>query len=246
MEMASGMENIVENIINAREIRLNTIKDLVSDTRRVLQNFASDRGEMATEQGENLHDFTKKLTETVDDLLKRFQTEHREMSDKLREMAGNLTESIRRENTDRLKEFKEFMGDIQNNIKANKEYTTEKLKEFHDAHKDMSEQQRKELSKYVGNIENEVKNLLAGYRDDINKARELWNNMTDVLGKAKQHISLKAASYMNSEKTEINDTEEEDSNFKVEKAGITPQLSPFLPEEKVGGLKSKGKKKKKK
>jgi hypothetical protein len=50
----------------------------------------------------------------------------------------------------------------------------------------MSEQQKKDLAKFVSGMTSEVKRLLAGYRNDINGASRAWKGMATTLAKARR------------------------------------------------------------
>jgi len=98
--------------------------------------------------------FVSNLTKEVSDMIKRFEKEHKEMSDKLKADLAKGEE-------ERLKAFKPMMAEIQGRIKEIETYVKNKLKEFSDAHADMSEELKKELAKYVNDIANANKKLMS-------------------------------------------------------------------------------------
>ena len=112
-------------------------------------------------------------------MLKGFNAEHKEMAD-------NLKESLEKGETDRLKDFKGMMGNIQKGIKDIENYVAKKLKEFSDAHAEMSEQQKQDLAKYVSGIASEVKKLLGEYDSDMAKAEAAWQGMAASLAKSRK------------------------------------------------------------
>jgi len=103
-----------------------------------------------------------------------------------KKMAYNLNESLEKGETDRLKNFKVMMGDIKKGIKEIETYVANKLKEFSDAHADMSEKLKKDLAKYVAGIVSETKKLLGEYKSDMKKTRGAWQGMSKTLNKERK------------------------------------------------------------
>lgn len=160
--IADSMKGITENIIASHDVREKELKELVSDTHKTIKGFAADREKMSKEQAKNLSD-------NVGTMLKGFKASHKEMAD-------NLKESLEKGETDRLKDFKGMMGNIQKGIKDIENYVAKQLKEFHDVHAKMSEQQKKDLA-------NEVKNLLGEYSLDMAEAKAAWQGLAATMGK---------------------------------------------------------------
>jgi hypothetical protein len=98
-------------------------------------------------------------------------------------MADNLKESLEKGEADRLKDFKAMMGDINKDIKDIENYVAKKLKEFSDAHADMSETLKKDLAKYVAGIVSETKELLSGFADEKEKMAANWQAMAATMAK---------------------------------------------------------------
>ena len=111
--------------------------------------------------------------------LKGIQKAHKEMAD-------DLKESLGKGETDRLKSFKSMMGNIQKGIKDIESYVANKLKEFSDAHADMSEELKKDLAKYVSGIVSDTKKLLSEYSSDMKKAANAWQGMSKTLARARK------------------------------------------------------------
>lgn len=176
MGIADSMKGITENIVASYDVRVKALKDLVSDTHKTIKGFAADRKKMSEGQAKELADFVADLTKNVGNMIKGFQKEHKEMAD-------NLKGGLERGETDRLKGFKGMMGDIQKGINDIENYVAKKLKEFSDAHAEMSEQQKQYLAKYVSGIANEVKKLLGEYDSDMEKAGAAWQGMVASLDK---------------------------------------------------------------
>jgi gas vesicle protein len=96
-------------------------------------------------------------------------------------MADKLKAGLAKGEEDRLKAFKTMMAEIQKRIKEIETYVKNKLKEFSDAHADMSEELKKELAKYVNDLVNATKKLTG----DI-QARQKERNagVADLLAEA--------------------------------------------------------------
>jgi hypothetical protein len=87
---------------------------------------------------------------------------------------------------DRGKMSKELKSRLAKGPKEIETYIENRLQEFDEAHTEMSEQQKKDLAKFVSGMTSEVKRLLAGYRNDINGASRAWKGMAATLAKARK------------------------------------------------------------
>ncbi|MEW6002860.1 MAG: hypothetical protein AB1638_09480 [Nitrospirota bacterium] len=212
MGIADDMKRITENIVTSHDVRVKALDNLVADTRKTLKGFASDRKKMSKEQAKNLADFVEDLSKSVEDMLKGFQKSHKQMSVEQaksladfvadltknvgnmmkgiqkahKEMADELKESLEKGETDRLKSFKSMMGNIRKGIKDIESYVANKLKEFSDAHAEMSEELKKDLAKYVSGIVSGTKKLLSKYSSDMKKAANAWQGMSETLSRARK------------------------------------------------------------
>jgi len=108
--------------------------------------------------------------------MKNIQKVHKEMADALKE-------SLEKGETDRLKDFKTMIGNIRKDIKAIETYVKSKLKEFSDAHAEMSEQQKKDLAKYVAGIVADTKKVLENFKDEREKMAANWQSLTATMTK---------------------------------------------------------------
>jgi len=134
------------------------------------------------------------LVKDTHNMLGGFQREHKEMAD-------NLKADLAKGEEERLKAFKPMMAEIQKEIKGIEAYVAKKLKEFSDAHTDMSEELRKELAKYVvdmvkttkklmGDIQKrqeerntEVSDLLEAFKTEREKMAANWQALTETMAK---------------------------------------------------------------
>jgi len=174
MGIANDMKKLGEDIMVSHDVRVKAIGMLVNNVHKTLKSFATDRKEMAIEQAKALKNFVSHLSKNVSNMINSIQKEHKEMADKLK---ADLTKG----EEDRLKAFKTMMAEIQKRIKEIEIYVKNKLKEFSDAHADMSEELKKELAKYVNDLVNATKKLTG----DI-QARQKERNagVADLLAEA--------------------------------------------------------------
>ena len=212
MNIAESMKSLTEQIIVSHDMRVKALGDLVIDTKKTLQDFTAVRQNMSSRQAKDLADFVNSLSKSVDNMLKDFHRDHRNMSDEQaknlanfavdltkhvgnmmkgiqkahKEMADNLNKSLGKGESDRLKDFKAMMGDIQKDIKDIETYVENKLKEFSDAHADMSAELKKDLAKYVSGIVSDTKKLLSEYSSDMMKTSNIWNGMSKTMAKARK------------------------------------------------------------
>ena len=209
MSIAADFKVLGEDILASYDTRVKAIGTIVSDVSKTLKGFAADRRKMAAEQTKALADFVADLTKNVGTMLSRFRKEHKEMSGELseslgnfvkdltknvgammraitkahKEMAENLESDLEKGEVDRLKAFKAMMGDINKGIKDIETYVASKLKEFNNAHADMSEELKKELSKYVAGVVSETKKMLSGFADERENMAANWQALTVTMAK---------------------------------------------------------------
>lgn len=120
----------------------------------MLKGFDAEHKEMSEKQAEALANFVKDLTKDVGAMMKAIEKAHKEMADK-------LEADLAKGEDDRIKDFKAMMVGIQKEIKEIETYVAKKLKEFHGAHADMSEELKKELAKYVDDMVKATKKLMS-------------------------------------------------------------------------------------
>jgi len=212
MGIAIDMKKLGEDIVASYDVRVKAIGTLVNNVHRTLKSFTTERKKMADKLKTDLakgeeerlkgfraliaetQKFVSNLTKEVSDMIKRFEKEHKEMADKLK---ANLAKG----EEDRLKAFKPIMAEIQKRIKEIETYVKNKLKEFSDAHADMSEELKKELAKYVDDMVNatkklmaeiqarqkernaEVADLLEAYKTEREKMAANWQALTSKMAK---------------------------------------------------------------
>ena len=134
------------------------------------------------------------LVKDTNKMLKGFQKEHNGM-------AADLRAGLEKGETERLNTFKSMMAEIQKGVKEIETYVKNKLKEFSDAHADMSEELKKELAKYVDDMVNGTKKLMG----DI-QARQKERNaeVADLLEAFKTEREKMAANWQSMAATMAN------------------------------------------
>jgi len=207
MNIADDIKKIGEDIVASYDMRVKAIGELVQDTNKLLGGFTAERKDMASKQAKALADFVTELTKDVSSMLKGFQGEHKDMSKALskslsdfvadlvkdvgkmmndiqqvhKEMADALRDSLEKGEADRLKGFKAMIGDIKKDTKAIENYVAKKLKEFSDAHGEMSEALKKELASYVAGIVSETKKLLGTYAQESKTMAKNWQALATTM-----------------------------------------------------------------
>jgi len=197
MAIATDLKNLGEEIVASYDMRIKAVGGLVKDTHKMLKGFHTEHKEMSAalraelakgEQG-RLKDFKAMmsdiektladLTKNVSNMIKGFQKDHKAM-------AGELEAGLEQGETERLKDFQKMMSDIQKGIKEIETFVANKLKEFDDAHADMSEELKKDLAKYVEGIVKEVGKFLKECGSDMAEARKAWQGMSATMAKARK------------------------------------------------------------
>ena len=159
------------------------IAGLVKNTRQMLKGFNSEHKEMSEKLRSDLAKFVGGLVKETAALVKKFQAEHKEMAEELgNSLAKGETDRLNGDK-ERLKAFKGMMSDIRKGVKDIETYVANKLKEFTDAHADMSAELKKELARYVANIVSGTGKLLSGYADERENMAANWQDMVATLAK---------------------------------------------------------------
>ena len=203
MGIANDMKNLGEDIVASYGMRVKAIGTLAKDTHKMLKGFRSEHKEMAgilraglekaeTARLKNFKSMMADIQKAIKEIeaytankLKEFHTAHEEM-------AANLRKSLEQGETDRIKAFKPMMADIQKGIREIETYVKNKLKEFSDAHADMSEELKKALAKYVDDMVKATKKLMS----DIQKRQKERNaEVADLLEAFKTEREKMAANW---------------------------------------------------
>jgi F0F1-type ATP synthase membrane subunit b/b' len=194
MAIADSMKTITENIVSSYDERVRALGDLVADTHKTLEGFASNRKKMGKEQAETLSIFVNDLTKNVENMLKGFRNDHKQMSNEqakgLADFVKNLTGDVSSMLNGFQKDRSEMSADLKKRLKKTvmeiESYTKNKLKEFSDDHADMSEELKKELVKFTGDIQRGVKKLLGEHAADMKEAANAWQGMSETLAETRK------------------------------------------------------------
>jgi uncharacterized protein YukE len=203
MGIAEDIKNLGEDIVTSYDMRVKAIGVLVKDTHNMLKGFQTEHKEMSDKlkadlaKGEEdrlknfkammaeIQKFVSDIAEEVSAMIKRFQEEHKAMANEQRK-------NLEKGEGDRLKAFNSMMAKIQKGIKEIETYVKNKLKEFSDAHADMSEELKKALAKYVDDMVKATKKLMG----DIQKRQEERNaEVADLLDAFKTEREEMAANW---------------------------------------------------
>jgi len=172
MGIANDVKRLGEDIVASYDGRVKAIGTLVKDTHQMLKGFDTEHKEMSDDlraglaKGEkerlatmkalmaDIQKFVSDVAKEVSTMISRFQKDHKAMADELR---ANLEKG----EEDRIKVFKAMIANIRREIKAIETYVAKKLKEFDEAHADMSEELKKMLAEYVDDMVKATKKLMS-------------------------------------------------------------------------------------
>lgn len=156
--MMSDIEKFVADVVKGTYDMLKRFqsehKEMADKLRADLAEGEEDRKNMSEEQARALADFVTDLTKDVGNMITGIQKDHKEMADKLRADLAKGEE-------DRLESFKPMMAEIQKGVEEIETYVRNKLKEFSDAHAEMSEELKKDLARYVDGMVKATKGLMS-------------------------------------------------------------------------------------
>jgi len=208
MKIADGMRNIADNIIASHNVRARALGDLVNDVSGFLADTRKNRKAMSKEQAAELAHFAGDLAGNVAKMIKDFaadrKTMSKEQSAELARFAADMANRVKKElelmSKDRALSAKELKGRLQKEARDLRNLIKKTLSDYSKDHAEMSEALRHNLRGFVKDIVKSVDNLhlgkvvadlrtatrgmLGGYRADMNKAGNIWGNMTNTLAKA--------------------------------------------------------------
>jgi hypothetical protein len=175
MKIAESMKDTTRDIMASYNQRVKAVGGIVDDTRSTLNRFGRDRRKMGADQSKALAEFTGDLAQSIGGLLGGIRDDMKAMSRERVAMAKDLNARLAKEAHD---------------IKS---HTEKKLKEFSNAHGEMSDALKKELVKSVRDTTASVKTILGNasaligeYRADIKKAGTAWSSMAASLAHARK------------------------------------------------------------
>jgi len=172
MEVANSMRNLTEQMLASYNVRVKALGDLVSDTRKTLEDFAEERKNMGHGQSKHLFDFANALSANVDDMLKGYHKNRKTMSDKQTRYLEGFTSDLVKNTTNTLnrllkgrrqmsneqeKNLTGFTASLTRNVKAI-------LKGFYKDHRRMSDEQAKNLGDFVNNLARDTNTMMNGFK----------------------------------------------------------------------------------
>ena len=175
MKIAENMKDTTREIMASYNQRTKAVDGIVDGTRSTLNRFGRDRRKMGADQSKALTEFTGELAQSIGGLLGGIRDDMKAMSRERVAMTKDLTARLAKEAHD---------------IKS---HTEKKLKEFSNAHGEMSDALKKELAKSVRDTTASVRTILGdagaligGYRSDNKKAAGAWSSMAASLAHARK------------------------------------------------------------
>ncbi len=185
MEIANSMKGITEGIISSYNIRTRAFADLVSDTQKTLEDFASERGKRSKEQAEMLSNFVEGLSKGTRDMMKGFRKDRKQMSEKQTKMLAEF--------------IKNLSGDVGSMLHG---FQKERVK--------MSKDLKGMLTMSVGNIVSETRKLLREYSLDMKMAAHAWQDMCKTLSAARRNSAVVSVEGTKKEEAVFHEVETEE------------------------------------
>lgn len=168
MGIAAGMKTLSQHIIESNDMRVRTTNNIIVDTRKMLNDFSSNRKQAMEEQKKTLNNFMQNLSGKVKSLLNNFH--------KTRKSMGEA----------QVKSLSAFAKDLDKEVHS-------MVNGFRKDRKENAAESRKKISKEIEDIEfnvkllkNETDNLMKEYRDDIKRAHTTWNEMSANLARSRK------------------------------------------------------------
>lgn len=212
MGIADGMKSITEGIIASHEARVRDarerraeVNEVVNNAQKTLRTFANERKHMSAGQAKALADYVETLRADVTELkkatggiMKGFRRDHAAMAAGIREKAGALRETLAHGEAARMKDFKGMMADtrevikgVEKSVKDIKTYVAGKMSDFRSGRAEMSQELRKDLSKYVAGIAKDTAAVLGdarvmveGFAKERVEMSNDWKSMANSLAKS--------------------------------------------------------------
>lgn len=142
MGMAMDIKKLGEDIVSSYNMRVNSIREMVSDTHKMLKEFQMNNRDMFA----NVHE-----------MLRGFQADHNKM-------AVNLRRSLEKGEIERVKDFKAMMGDVKKFVEDMADETANLIIEIQKEQKDRNKEVADLLEKFTKDHEfmaNELRKSLA-------------------------------------------------------------------------------------
>ncbi len=173
--IADEMKKLTENIIMSNVIRIKSVGGLLSDTRKTLNRFSSDRKKMAAQQSKDLTEFMNSLSSNVRGMLKN---------------ARDMVDGFHKQNNQMGKEqSKNLTGFVNSLVKD----VGSMLNTFQKDHNNMTKETKSKLDSDINQIKSEVErilgeadDLIGEYNSEMAQARKAWKSVSGGLGNTKK------------------------------------------------------------
>ena len=172
MGIADSMRDLSDRIITSHNVRIKALGDLVTDTKKTLQDFTEERQNMGSRQAKDLADFVNSMSGNVDNMLKGFHKDHKKMSsEQARSLSGfsnNLVKNTEKMLKQFLKDHKKMSSeqakDLGDFVAKLTENVHVMIGDFHKDHQHMSDDQAKNLSDFVNDLTRDVSTMVNSFR----------------------------------------------------------------------------------
>lgn len=168
MGISGSMMALADNIVASNDMRIKAMSNLIANTRNMLNEFSSDRNNRSEVQKTSLNIFMKNLSGNVNNLLKEFRRNRNQMGET------------------QTKNLADFVKTLDKEVNSS-------LNSFRKERKEESEKLKKKFDKEINDIRNNVKklnsetnNLMNEYKDDMEKAHNIWHEMSAKLARSRK------------------------------------------------------------
>lgn len=192
MEIANSMKGITEDIITSYNIRTRAFADLVADTQKTLEGFASERKERGKEQAERLSNFVEGLSKGTRDMMKGFRKDRKQMSEKQTKVLTGFIKNLSGDVGNMLQGFQKARGKMSKDLKG------------------ILAREVKDIKTSVGNIVSGTRKLLGEYNSDIKMAAHAWQDMCKTLSAARKNSAVVSVEGTKKEEAVFHEAETEE------------------------------------
>ena len=189
MGIATGMKDIVQDIVSSRDARVAELGKSKDEVKEMLGSFHASHKKMGTQLRGDLAQDKAKAKSKVKAMRNGFQTEHKEMRSALRKDLAGHTQTIRGETAKMRQETRATHKEMSTELKRSlaQGVATRKadgkgmLGDFQRSRKQASTQLRRALADCDRGIKSEVGGMRQETKADLKEARTSWQGMAQAM-----------------------------------------------------------------
>lgn len=179
--MADGLKKLAEDILASYEARVKTVRNIIQDTHKMLDDFKERREEMSEDLRDTLAKFEHLRKKDFNRMMTDILLTHNEREVKVRQMLNDFREEeeevveglkrlLSKGESIRVKDFKKFISKLQDEQKYREKETSESVSQ--------------ELEK----MQNEVGNMLAEFKNEREKMSQEWQSVINASSKKREKM----------------------------------------------------------